>query len=112
MTSLVEILGRPAYVRVLLLLRKQGGLRFTDIQKTLHLNPKTVDGALKDLRRGLWIVPMTGEEEPGGRVLIQYELSKRGKALLELLDDMHDSARRRARTLGSEAVKDFDALYA
>lgn len=111
-TSLVEIMGRPAYVRVLLLLRKQGPLRFTEIQKILELNPKTIDGALKDLRRGLWIVPMTGEETPGGRILVQYDLSKRGHALIELLDGVHEAARRRQRTLGSDAVKELDALFA
>jgi DNA-binding HxlR family transcriptional regulator len=111
-TSLVEIMGRPAYVRVLLLLRKQGPLRFTEIQKILELNPKTIDGALKDLRRGLWIVPMTGEEAPGGRILVQYDLSKRGHALIELLDGVHEAARRRQRTLGSDAVKELDALFA
>lgn len=110
--SLVDVLGRPAYVRVLMLLRRRGPSRFTAIQKALDLNPKTVDAALKGLRRGLWVVPTTGEDEPGGAIVVQYELSKRGQALLELLDGMHAAARQRQRTLGSEAVKDLEALFA
>lgn len=108
----MDILGRPPYVRVLMLLRKRGPSRFSEIEEALGLNPKTVDEALKDLRRGLWVVPRTGEDDPGERVVVRYGLSNRGQALLELLDDLQDSARKRERSLGSDAVDELDALLA
>lgn len=111
-TSLMDVLGRPACIRVLALLRKRGRARTTEIQETLGLDVDAAAAALKDLRRGLWVVPTTGDDESGGPIAVQYELSHRGLALLEVLDGVREAARRRQRTLGSEAVKDLDALFA
>lgn len=49
---------------------------------------------------------------PGGRILVQYELSKRGHALVELLDGIQEAARKRQRALGADTVREIDRLFA
>lgn len=57
-------------------------MRFGALQKDLGLNPAQVDRAVKFLRKGLWIVPRVAPSERG-RMLVEYELGRRGAAFLE-----------------------------
>lgn len=61
---IMELLKHTDYLRILMTLER-GPLRFTEIQKTLKLNPTQVDRALTFLRKGLWIIPRTLRAEKG-----------------------------------------------
>ena len=83
---ITELLGHKDYLCILLALRKRKGLRFSEIQKELELKPAQVDRALKFLRSGLWIIPRILPTK-GGRILVEYELSKRGNCFLSVVVD-------------------------
>jgi DNA-binding HxlR family transcriptional regulator len=107
----MELLGHKDYLRILLAIRKEGGLRFSRIEKSLELNPAQVDRALKFLSRGLWIVPRT--VPAGGRhILVEYRLGKRGASFLELFDGFRAGARRKSAELGASEVKELQSLCA
>ena len=106
----MELLGHEDYLRILLSLRKEGGLRFSQIEKLLGLNPTEVDRALKFLRKGLWVVPHTISAEKG-RILVEYRLGKRGAAFLESFKTFTADVQRRKAALGPSEVAQFQSLY-
>jgi DNA-binding HxlR family transcriptional regulator len=107
----MELLGHKDYIRVLLAVRKEGSLRFRQIEKSLVLNPAQVDRALKFLTKGLWIVPRTVPTE-GSHVPVEYRLGKRGASFLELFDGFRAGAKRKSAELGASEVKELQSLCA
>src|SRR5437016_2702751 len=90
-----ELFAHRDYVRILSSVqRKSKG--FSRLQKELGLNPAQVDRALKFLRKGLFIVPRV-EPSAKGRLLVEYEIGKRGEAFLHSFKAFsHDALRRKA----------------
>jgi DNA-binding HxlR family transcriptional regulator len=79
-----ELLKHDEHLRILKALERRP-LRFTEIQKSLKLNPAQVDRALKSLKRGQCILPRTipGDKGP---IIVAYALSRRGRAFLEAFE--------------------------
>ena len=73
---ILDLLGHKDYLRILIAL-EGAPQRFTEIQKSLDLNPAQVDRALAFLRKGLWVVPRTLPAE-SGPLRVEYRLGKRG----------------------------------
>ena len=107
----MELLGHKDYIRVLLAVRKEGSLRFRQIEKSLVLNPAQVDRALKFLTKGLWIVQRTVPTE-GSHIPVEYRLGKRGASFLELFDGFRAGAKRKSAELGASEVKELQSLCA
>ena len=106
----MELLGHEDYLRILLALRKEGGLRFSQIEKLLGLNPTQVDRALKFLRKGLWAIPHTIPTQKD-RILVEYRLGKRGAAFLDSFKIFSADVQRRKAALGLSEVAEFQGLY-
>lgn len=104
-------MGHKDYLRILLALRKKGGLRFGQIENLLELNPAQVDRALKFLRKGFWINTHILPTEMG-RGRIEYSLGKRGASFLEAFSAFAADIRRRKRELGPAEVTEFQDFYA
>ena len=102
---IMELMAHKDYIRILQAVRRKP-MRFGELQKDLALNPAQVDRAVKFLRKGLWIVPRIAPSDKG-RMLVEYDLGKRGRAFLETLKDFSASAVRRKAELGSEAVAEL-----
>ena len=105
---IMELLAHKDYVRILHSVRR-GPRRFGALQKELDLNPVQVDRALKFLRKGLWIVPRVAPSDKG-RMLIVYELGKRGAAFLDSFDAFSAGAIRRKAELGQGVVAELQSL--
>lgn len=103
-------MGHKDYLRILLALRKNGGLRFGQIENLLYLNPAQVDRALKFLRKGSWINTHTLPAEKGGGQ-IEYSLGKRGASFLEAFSAFTADIYRRKSELGPSEVAEFQGLY-
>jgi DNA-binding IclR family transcriptional regulator len=107
---ITELLGHKDYLRILLLLRKHKGLRFSEIKKELGLNPNQVSRALEVLEEGLWVIPRAIPK--GDRILAQYELSKRAECFLnDVVDPMRDAVRKNVAAFGSSELREVQALY-
>ncbi|MEK7365899.1 MAG: hypothetical protein AABZ68_04340, partial [Candidatus Deferrimicrobiota bacterium] len=108
---ITELLGHKDYLCILLALRKRKGLRFSEIQKELELKPAQVDRALKFLRAGLWVIPRIIPAK-GGRILVEYELSKRGECFLAVVvDSLRNAVNKNVAILGSSARQEVQSLY-
>jgi len=106
---IMELLGHEDYIRILLAMRKEGAMRFTQIQKDLRLNPNQVDRALKFLSNGLWILARTIPAQKGP-IFVEYTLGKRGEAFLESFDSFRAAARVKSAALGPSEIKELQAL--
>lgn len=107
---ITELLGHKDYIRILLVLRKRKSLRFTELQQELDLNPAQIDRALKFLRTGLWIIPRLVPTK--GRILVDYELSRRGECFLkEVFDPMRNTVRKNVAALGYSELREVQSLY-
>jgi len=84
-------------------------LRFSQLQKFLVLNPAQIDRALSFLRKGLCIIPHT--IPVGGKIVVEYCLSKRGAAFLESFKTFRIAAEERKVALGSSDVAELQNLY-
>ncbi|MBI2387377.1 MAG: hypothetical protein HYV14_15415 [Elusimicrobia bacterium] len=102
---IMELMAHKDYLRILQAIRHKP-MRFGELQRSLALNPAQVDRAVKFLRKGLWIVPRVAASAKG-RMLVEYELGKRGKAFLETLRDFSASAVRHKAELGAAAVAEL-----
>jgi DNA-binding HxlR family transcriptional regulator len=101
----MELFSHRDYVRILSSIRRKPK-RFSQLQRELRLNPAQVDRALKFLRKGLFIIPRV-EASTKGRLLVEYELGKRGAAFLHSFDAFsHDALRRRA-ALGDSVTQEL-----
>ncbi len=104
----MELLGHKDYLRILMVLAKKP-LRFTEIQKTLSLNPTQVDRALAFLRKGLWIIPKTISTEKGP-VRVEYGIGKRGEAFLASWQSFRVQVERHEAELGRSEVAELHSL--
>lgn len=101
-----ELLAHENYLRILLALRKNKGLRFTAIQKTVGLHPQETNRALEFLEKGFLIIPRAVPTK-GERIFAEYELTKRGERFLkEVLAPLCASAAK----LGPAEAREFAAL--
>lgn len=107
---IMDLMGHKDYIRILLTLRKKGGLRFGQIEDSLGLNPAQVDRALKFLSQGLWINAHRLSAEKG-RSQLEYSLGKRGAEFLEVFANFTADIYRRKDALGPAEVKEFRDLY-
>ena len=80
--ELQKLLSHEDYYCILLVLKKRP-MRFSQIQKLLSINSARLDEVLEFLHKGFWIVPRTIPTK--NRILAQYELTRRGTKLLELI---------------------------
>jgi DNA-binding HxlR family transcriptional regulator len=101
----MELLAHKDYVRILSSIRRKPK-GFSQLQKELRLNPAQVDRALKYLRKGLFIVP-TVKPSAKGRLLVEYEIGKRGAAFLHSFDAFSHDALRRKSELGSSVEQEL-----
>jgi len=104
----MELFAHRDYVRVLFSIRRKPK-RFGEIQKDLGLNPAQVDRALKFLRRGLWIVPRVAPSAKG-RLLVEYEIGKRGAAFLDTFTTFRRDALRRRGELGDSVEAELHSF--
>lgn len=89
---ITDLLGHEDYLRVLRVLERRS-LRFTDIQRSLKLNPTQVDRAITFLKKALLIVPETMPAKTGP-IRVQYRLGRRGKVVLKAIDSLVKVLRR------------------
>lgn len=106
-----DLIGKQHPIRILLLLRDEGPMRFSEIEQVTGLNPAQVDRALKLLREGMWIIPETLPEDEGP-VHVHYQIANRGEALLHALDDFRDSLVAQREAIGPETFDELKKLYA
>lgn len=111
-SELAAVLRNPHHLRIIGLLRREGRLSFTAIQKALDLNPAQVDRALKLLTSGLWIIPETPRSAGKGPIRVQYRLGERGRALARALDAFVAKVEKQRRALGETTVREAEALLA
>lgn len=105
---ILELLKHPDYLRILLALKRKP-LRFTEIQKTLDLNPVQVDRALRILRKGFWIIGKTIPAKKG-KIPVQYVLGTRGEAFLESFESFLTEAEHRQKQIGKAEVAELLSL--
>jgi DNA-binding HxlR family transcriptional regulator len=106
---IMELLKHKDYIRVLLAVA-QKPRRFSQLQKSLRLNPTQVDRALSFLRKGLFVIPRT-VPTGGSRILLEYDLGKRGAAFLQSLEAFSAAAVERKAALGSAEVAELQSIY-
>lgn len=104
----MELLAHKDYVRILSSIRRRPR-RFGQLQRELHLNPAQVDRALKFLRKGLFIIPRV-EPTVGGRLLVGYEIGKRGRAFLDSFKAFSRDALRRKAVLGASVAAELESF--
>jgi DNA-binding HxlR family transcriptional regulator len=104
----MELFAHRDYVRILSSVRRKPK-RFGQLQKELRLNPAQVDRALKYLRKGLFIVPRV-ESSAKGRLLVEYEIGKRGMAFLESFKAFSHDALRRKTALGESVAEELESF--
>lgn len=101
----MELLAHRDYLRILQAVRRRP-MRFGELQKELDLNPAQVDRAMKFLRKGLWVVPRVSPSQRG-RMVVEYEIGKRGVAFLESFKAFSLGAIRRKDELGQSVVAEL-----
>ena len=89
--KLLETLGKPHTLEILYGLGIRSPLRFTEVQKYLDLQPKTVSTRLRELVK-LGIVARHSYNEIPPRV--DYELTQKGRDLGRMFDALHGWARK------------------
>jgi DNA-binding HxlR family transcriptional regulator len=89
--KLLEILGKPHALEILYGLGIRSPLRFTEMQKYLDLQPKTVSARLRELVK-LGLVARQSYNEVPPRV--DYELTQKGRDLGKMFDALHGWARK------------------
>lgn len=105
---ILDLLGHKDYLRILIAL-EGAPQRFTEIQKSLDLNPAQVDRALAFLRKGLWVVPKTLPAE-SGPLRVEYRLGKRGAAFLASFERFRADIALQERQLGRAEVQELQSL--
>ena len=81
-SSAIELLG-DRWVLLILAGLRTGEKRFTDLQRTLGINPLTLSGRLKTLEAAGLLERLTGTVN---KQAVSYRLSPRGQAALPVLD--------------------------
>jgi DNA-binding HxlR family transcriptional regulator len=105
---LSELFAHKDYVRILHAVRRKP-MRFGALQEELGLNPAQVDRAARFLCKGLLIVPRVVPSEKG-RLLVEYEIGRRGKAFLDLFKAFRADASRRKAELGESITAELQSF--
>lgn len=105
---ILELLKRPDYLRVLLAVQRKP-LRFNQLQKSLRLNPTQVNRALNFLRKVFCVIPRTRPTEKN-RTVVEYQLSKRGRAFLGSFKIFNAALHRNKDVLGRAEVAELQKL--
>ncbi len=103
----IELLAHDDYLRVLNALERKG-LRFTEVQRSLKLNPARVDRAITFLKKARLIVPETIPAEKGP-ILVRYRLARRGSIFLKAFGSFVETLRSKPE-FGDSEVADFHHL--
>ena len=82
-TPLLEILGKPHTMKIIYVLTTASPWRFTQIQKILHLQPKTLAARLQELVE-FGLVSRKSYNEIPPRV--DYELTQKGRDVTKIFD--------------------------
>jgi DNA-binding HxlR family transcriptional regulator len=82
-TDLLEVLGKPHTLKIIYVLQQASPWRFTQIQKILHLQPKTLAARLHELLN-LGLVTRKSYNEIPPRV--DYELTQKGKDVRKIFE--------------------------
>ena len=106
---IMELLRHKDYIRVLRAVGEKPR-RFSQLQKSLRLNPTQVDRALGFLRKGLFVIART-MPTGGSRILLEYDLGKRGAAFLQSLHAFSAAAEERKAALGASEVAELRSIY-
>jgi DNA-binding HxlR family transcriptional regulator len=82
-TQLLEALGKPHTLQIIYVLQQASPWRFTQIQKILNIQPKTLAARLQELL-SLGLVTRRSYNEIPPRV--DYELTQKGKDIRKIFD--------------------------
>ena len=82
-TPLLEVLGKPHTMKIVYVLTTASPWRFTQIQKILHLQPKTLAARLQELVE-FGLVSRRSYNEIPPRV--DYELTQKGRDVTKIFD--------------------------
>jgi DNA-binding HxlR family transcriptional regulator len=88
---LLEMLGKPHTLEILYALGVHSPLRFTEMQKYLDLQPKTISARLREIVK-LGLVARRSYNEIPPRV--DYELTQKGRGLGKMFDVLQAWARK------------------
>jgi DNA-binding HxlR family transcriptional regulator len=82
-TDLLEVLGKPHTLKIIYVLTTASPWRFTQIQKILHIQPKTLTARLHELVEfGLATRKSYNEIPPR----VDYELTQKGRDVTKIFD--------------------------
>jgi DNA-binding HxlR family transcriptional regulator len=82
-TPLLEVLGKPHTMKIVYVLTTASPWRFTQIQKILHIQPKTLAARLQELVE-FGLVSRKSYNEIPPRV--DYELTQKGRDVTKIFD--------------------------
>jgi DNA-binding HxlR family transcriptional regulator len=82
-TPLLEVLGKPHTMKIVYVLTTASPWRFTQIQKVLHIQPKTLAARLQELVE-FGLVSRKSYNEIPPRV--DYELTQKGRDVTKIFD--------------------------
>jgi DNA-binding HxlR family transcriptional regulator len=82
-TPLLEVLGKPHTMKIVYVLTTASPWRFTQIQKFLHIQPKTLAARLQELVQ-FGLVSRRSYNEIPPRV--DYELTQKGRDVTKIFD--------------------------
>lgn len=102
---------RAKHLRILLAVRREGPLRFTDVEDRTGLAPPEVQRYLEELVDDHFLHARPYAER-GDKVLVEYELSEKGKAHLEALDAYRKAIRAKGAVAGETSLRALDEIYA
>lgn len=102
--------AKKGHARVLLLLSKEGPLRFSEIERGTGLKPMQVDRALKALVQGRLVLPET-IPGPAYPVKVRYSLTKRGAAEVRALAAYVQELERAAKDVSIPGLQDLRPLF-
>jgi DNA-binding HxlR family transcriptional regulator len=94
-TPLLEVLGKPHTLKIIYVLTTASPWRFTQIQKILHLQPKTLTSRLQELVKFGLVTRKSYNEIPPR---VDYELTQKGKDVTKIFDVLGDWSERNQST--------------
>jgi DNA-binding HxlR family transcriptional regulator len=95
-TPLLEVLGKPHTMKIVYVLTTASPWRFTQIQKILHIQPKTLAARLQELVE-FGLVSRKSYNEIPPRV--DYELTQKGRDVTKIFDVLGHLPERNKSTL-------------
>lgn len=101
---------RAKHLRILLAVRRQGSLRFTDVLRRTGLSPTEVQRHLGELSRDHFVHARPYARR-GDKILLEYTLSKKGEAHLAALDAYRDELERQGKRAGASSLRALRDIY-